>query len=181
MSTSLPSSDGFSDTYFTEFTEEDFDKVDAVVAEAWIRDERLHTDNGEIDESFQSVGGLDLKLLNEEEWAKIDKLVDFEEPVNKDSQASWIDTSYQSEVDGLNLETLTEDDFARLDSDVLQRMSRVSGPSLPIQLEVNTPNLNHTAPSNPAEPERTTKRNSPLRRFRPNGVISVSDLVAPTW
>jgi len=180
MSTSLPSSDGFSDTYFTEFTEEDFDKVDAVVAEAWIRDECLHSDNGDIDESFQSVGGLDLKLLSEEECAEIDKLVDLKE--NKDRQESWVDTSFQSEVDGLNLETLTEDDFARLDSDVLQRMTRVSpGPSLPIQFEVNTPNLNHPAPSNPAEPERTTKRKSPLRRFRTNGVISVSDLVAPTW
>jgi hypothetical protein len=178
---SLPSSDGFSDSYFTGFTEEDFDKVDAVVAEAWVRDERPHADNGDIDESFQSVGGLDLKLLSEEEWAEIDKLTDIEEPVNKDSQESWVDTSF-SEVDGLNLETLTEDDFARLDSDVLQRMTRVSpGPSLPIQLEVDIPNSNHTAPSNPAEPERTTERKSPLSRFRPNGVISVSDLVAPTW
>ncbi len=179
---SLPSSDGFSDSYFAEFTEEDFDKVDAAVAEAWIRDERPHADEGDIDESFQSVGGLDLKLLSEEEWAEIDKLMDIEEPVNEDSQGSWVDTSFRSEVDCLNLETLTEDDFARLDSAVPQRTTRVSpGPSLPIQLEVNTPNSNHPAPSNPTEPERTTKRKSPLRRFRPNGVISVSDLVAPTW
>lgn len=176
---SLPSSDGIFDSYFGEFTPEDLDKIDSAVTEAWNRDK---ADNGAIGESFQSdIGGPNIELLDEEEWDEIDNLTDIEELVNKDREG-MAEASFRSEIDGLNLGTLTEDDFERLDSAVLQRMTSISAePSVPVQFEGDTPNSNHNAPSKVAESGTAKKPKSPLRQFRPNGVISVSDLVAPTW
>jgi hypothetical protein len=147
------SSDGLFDNYFSGFTEEDFKKIDEAVATARCFDDvdRALTDSG-----FPSeIDGLNLHLLTEAEWAKLDDPPDIEQPIGDNEGA------FTPETSGL----LTEEES--------ETLVGVGGPSIPIVLE-------HFEVS-PTQTMRTKNLQSPLRQFRRNRVLSVTDLSSPSW
>ena len=157
------SSDGLFDTYFSGFTEEDFRKIDEAVATAKEKDMSV---DALTESDFPSeIDGLNLNLLTEAEWAKLDDLPDIEQPVG-DNEGLF--GAFASETSGLNQGTLTEEESETLDFE-----SYSGGPSIPIVFE-------HCEVT-PAQTMRTKNWQSPLHLFRRHRVLSVTDLSNPTW
>ena len=167
------SSDGLFDNYFSGFTQDDFKKIDEAVAAVWEEGRRFGDDSassGSDESEFPSeIDGLNLNLFTDEEWAKLDNLPDIEQYVSGDNEEP-IDTSFASEI---NLRILTEEDFQRLDA-FTYSSSAAGEPSIPIALEVSSG-------SPGTQTMRVKNLKSPLRQFRRQGVLSVTDLCHPTW
>lgn len=151
------SSDGLFDSYFSEFTEEDFRKIDEAVA-------------GSLNGSFPpEIDGLNFNT--EDDWAN---LPDIEQSVISDNEGQS-DSSFASEIDGLNLGTLTEEELQKLDAFISESYSLGrGGPSVPIVPE-------HVSAGSSTTLAERKKLKSPLRQFRRQGVFSVTDLSQPTW
>ncbi|KAF9531877.1 exonuclease V a 5' deoxyribonuclease-domain-containing protein [Crepidotus variabilis] len=175
---SCPSSD-YGPDLFATFTPEDFEQVDAVVDTALCTNETSNESTPEpFDSSFQSeIGGLNLRHLTSEEWAKVDATAtDIEDNVEE-----VLDASFRSELEGLDFKTLNDEDLARIDKAVQQVASKVLGPKIDIALE--EPSEAGPSVVLKTRPPQTTLPRSLglLEEFRPSGVLSVTDLVAPTW
>jgi len=145
------SSDSLFDSYFSAFTKEDFKKIDEAVATAWGKEGCLD----DITESdFPSeIDGLNFNLLTAAEWARLDDLPDIEQPVggNEGSDST-------SQLNPGTLNTIISGNY-----------SGAGGPSVPIALEQCETSM------------QTKYLQSPLRQFRRNRVLSVTDLTSPTW
>jgi exonuclease V len=88
----------------------------------------------------------------------------------------------EDEYDDYNLSEFTEDDFAIIDAALQENASEKGGPKVLVQLEqpVVDNNINFKALTKPIPPPQK-KELSPYLRFRTNGILSVTDLVAPAW
>jgi exonuclease V len=94
----------------------------------------------------------------------------------------------EDEFDLYDLPEFTEDDFARIDAAVELKMAEDKGggglPKVTVQLEqpVVDIDLKATTTATTTTTKSTpVKELSPFDRFRANGILSVSDLVAPVW
>lgn len=98
----------------------------------------------------------------------------------------------EDEFDEYNLGEFTEQDFAEIDSDLLNghqgKKSQKGGPAVPIEIEDISDNLtlqkgNSTeATAGPSRLSRHNSERSPFQRHRAwNGILSVTDLVSPSW
>jgi exonuclease V len=156
-----------SDLYFSQFTEEDFKKIDEAVATAWEGTSALQTKP----ESFPSK--IDVPDLNTKDSAKLAYLSDIEDSVEDNEEP--LNRSFASEIDGLNLATLTTEELEKLDTFISENYFGSGGPSISISPE----NLSGEATAMHAG--RAKDSLSPLRQFRRKGVLSVTDLSYPTW
>lgn len=97
---------------------------------------------------------------------------------------------------GYDLSEFTEEDFARIDAAIsnITTPSPITsppngGPKLAITLELSLPDCpaevgssnNDTVTPISLDKTVTVSENSPLRRFRRKGFLSVTDLVSPAW
>ena len=112
------------------------------------------------DKSSDNYSAFDFSEFTEEDFAQIDAAIALR--MQRDV------TSFQSEIHGLNLSSLTSEE---LDSAVAMKLN--DGPSIQIEIEDGqaTP-LQVVAPPN---------QPSPLQQFRSRRILSVSDLVSPAW
>ena len=115
------------------------------------------------DISSDNYSAFDFSEFTEEDFAQIDAAIALR--MQRDVTG---DTSFQSEIHGLNLSSLTSEE---LDSAVAMKLN--DGPSIQIEIEDGqaTP-LQVVAPPN---------QPSPLQQFRSRRILSVSDLVSPAW
>lgn len=160
-------SDDFPDTLFKGFTDADFEKVDDAISAALEPETQpdvpLIAPAQATEASFESeIYGLNLNLLGSQEYDFLDEVVDLEDVVLPSSQST--DASFRSDAFSLNLGTLAEQDFAQLEAQV--EHSSPSGAPL-VHIEIDTPEV----PSGP----------SPMKQFRHKNILSVTDLVSPSW
>jgi len=108
----------------------------------------------------------------------------FEFSTQDDASRIWTfltNMDEEDEYDDYNLSEFTEDDFAIIDAALQENVSEKGGPKVFVQLEqpVVDNNINFKALTQPKPPP--PKELSPYLRFRTNGILSVTDLVAPAW
>lgn len=172
-------SDEFHDSYFDKFSEEDFKKVDAAVDAALETqsDAEMQAQDEEYNASFPSeIGGLNLNHLSSQDFAKLDNTTDSDREVEVSSELAG--SSFRSDVFSLNLGTLTEGEFEKLDALELQHdVGSTGGPLIEIELEDNSrvgPSANNTSAT-------LIRDFSPIKQFRHKNILSVTDLVSPSW
>ncbi|PFH52280.1 hypothetical protein AMATHDRAFT_46408 [Amanita thiersii Skay4041] len=79
----------------------------------------------------------------------------------------------EEEYDALDIPDITEDDFSQIDQLSSTYFNSQAGPQVIVQLEPT-----QSLPINNLPPIR---HRPPLQEYRPNQVLSVSDLVSPAW
>ena len=119
------------------------------------------------DISSDSYSAFDLSEFTEEDFAQIDAAISSQLEI-QDHDAS-ANSSFQSEINGLNLFSLTPGELAQLDSAISMKLNEhIDGPSIQIEIE-----------DGEATPQMV--RPSPLEQFRSRRILSVTDLVSPAW
>ena len=107
----------------------------------------------------------DLSEFTEEDFAQMDAAISSQ--IEGDDASA--DSSFQSEIGGLNLSSLTPEELAQLDSAVSLKLNEyIDGPSIQIEIEDGDVTPQMVQPS-------------PLEQFRSRRILSVSDLVSPAW
>ncbi|KAF8971669.1 exonuclease V a 5' deoxyribonuclease-domain-containing protein [Flammula alnicola] len=181
-----PGSDDFPGLNFSDFTEEDFEKIDAAVASSIGGDEPV------ADASFESeINGLNLSTLTPQELAEIDAASSQCDTLPLDEEAA--NSSFQSDMFDINLGALSAEELALLDAAILldvaiptnDQLSK-EGPSVEIEIEDldGSASGSSLAPHKNDESLNTAKtwhNKTPLERFRSYMPLSVTDLVSPAW
>ncbi|KAF8808059.1 hypothetical protein BYT27DRAFT_7166540 [Phlegmacium glaucopus] len=122
------------------------------------------------DISSDSYSVFDFSEFTEEDFAQIDAAI----LSHMQGDDATGDSSFQSEIGGLNLSSLTPEELAQLDSAVSIKLNEHKDcPSIQIEIE--------DGGATPLQVVECSTQPSPLKQFRSRRILSVSDLVSPAW
>ena len=117
-----------------------------------------------------NYSAFDFSEFTEEDFAQIDAAI-LSHMQGNDATGN---SSFQSEIGGLNLSSLTPEELAQLDSAVSMKLNEHNdGPSIQIEIE--------DGEATPLQVVECSTLPSPLKQFRSRRILSVSDLVSPAW
>ena len=148
---------------FSDFTEEDFAKIDAAVASAKRAEDSSEGFHNAVHAGEESTESQTTVL---------------------DEANTYAEVSFQSDVFDLNLRTLTAENFERLENTVSGNIKVANGGPT-VQIQIEDTNNQPTEAENILHDESFVGtygyKDSPLAQFRAWTSLSVTDLVSPAW